>query len=167
MASALPRIYWDSCVLLSFIEGDASRLPEIEALFSEADKKEIELTTSTFSVAEVAFAKAERDAAALDATIEEAVDALWRRGGPILLIDFDIVVATAARDLMRQAIVSNPPRSLKGKDAVHLASAVRVGAKELHTYDTGLLKLAGLASVEICAPREQTPILKPQRPDGD
>lgn len=51
---------------------------------------------------------------------------------------------------LRQAL------KLRTSDAIHLASAMRIRADALHTFDDGLLKLDGKAAVNnlrICKPR--------------
>jgi len=53
------RIYWDSCVLLSYVNGDDDRKDLLEQLFEEAEAEAIEILTSTLSVVEVAYGKAE------------------------------------------------------------------------------------------------------------
>jgi predicted nucleic acid-binding protein len=73
-----PRIYWDSNVFLSYINGLSDRLPEIETLLLEAEKDTIELLTSTLSIVEVAYATAEKDQHALDDQTEERINKLWR-----------------------------------------------------------------------------------------
>jgi hypothetical protein len=45
MPDSKPRIYWDTCVLLSFINGLPERLPDIETLLLEAEKETVELLT--------------------------------------------------------------------------------------------------------------------------
>jgi predicted nucleic acid-binding protein len=63
---AAKRYYLDANVMLSYIDGDEDRLPEIDELFRRGDAGEVELVTSALSMVEVAFASAEKDAAQLD-----------------------------------------------------------------------------------------------------
>ncbi len=131
----------------------------IKAVLLEVDTRKVRLFSSTFAVSEVAFTKTERDSGVLDPQIEQTIDELWRPGGPITLVEYHFRIAEKARNLMRQAISSTPQRSLKGKDAVHLASAMQVRADEMHTYDDKLWGYSDMAGFEICAPREQVPTL--------
>jgi hypothetical protein len=44
----------DACVLLSYVDGDADRMPEIEELLRRGSADELELLTSVLSHVEVA-----------------------------------------------------------------------------------------------------------------
>lgn len=66
MPEADSRFYWDSNVLLTYINGDQDRLPIIDALMSQVDKGDIEILTSVITIAEVAWGATERAQAALD-----------------------------------------------------------------------------------------------------
>jgi len=54
--------------------------------------------------------------------------------------------------------------SLKLANSIHLASAIREKVTELHTFNTGILKLDGLISggdgtpMKICKPSEDSPL---------
>ncbi len=61
--------------------------------------------------------------------------------------------------MIREAISADPQRSLKGKDAVHLATAMSVNAAEIHTYDDKLHAYSTMVGVPVCLPRPQTPTL--------
>lgn len=65
-----PLVYWDADVFLSYVNGTPDRLPHLDA-FLEKSGKDIQLITSTISIVEVAFAKAEQDGKALDEAIEK------------------------------------------------------------------------------------------------
>jgi predicted nucleic acid-binding protein len=145
-----PRIYWDSNVLLSYINGLSDRLPEIETLLLEAEKDTIELLTSTLSIVEVAFATAERDQHALDEQTEERINRLWIPSSPVKLVEFHRLIAEDARSLMRRALMKQ--WSLKPYDAVHLSTALRMAADEFHTYDEKLFKYDELVSYKVQRP---------------
>lgn len=136
MPDSKPRIYWDTCVLLSFINGLPERLPDIETLLLEAEKETVELLTSTLSIVEVAFAAAEQDRHVLDEGTEERINKLWIPSSPIKLVEFHQLIAQDARDLMCKALTKG--WSLKPLDAIHLGSAQRMGVDEFHTYDRKL-----------------------------
>lgn len=70
------RVYWDANVLLSYVDGDADRLPTIEELLRQARASEIEIVTSALSQVEVAFAGSEKHDRALDPEAEERIDEL-------------------------------------------------------------------------------------------
>ena len=126
--------YWDSCVFLDLIEGTADRIGNIRPYVEAAEKKDLEIVTSTFTVAEVAFTRAERDNHATDPEIEKKIDGLWApNGGPIRLVEFSLLTAERARRIVRQSI--NNGWNLKPKDAIHLATAQPLGVDVVHTYD--------------------------------
>jgi predicted nucleic acid-binding protein len=153
------RIYWDSCVFLSYINGLSDRLPEIETLLLGAEKDTIELLTSTLSIVEVAFATAERDQRALDEEAEKKISKLWLPSSPVKLVEFHRLIAEDARDLMRRTLTKG--WSLKPLDAVHLSTAARMAVAEFHTYDEKLPKYSELVGCKIQRPFVEQPGLFP------
>lgn len=124
-----PRVYWDSNVAISYVNGMADRVAVIEELLRKARAREIELITSSLSIVEVAFAKAEKQSGALDPDVEASIDALWAHGGPIKTVEFYDLIALEARGLMRRGIEQGWG-SLKPIDAIHLATAKQIGVIE-------------------------------------
>lgn len=78
-----PRIYWDANVLLSYLNAIPDRLAVIDELLRRSRANEIELVTSSLSLVEVAFVRAEKDAQQLDAHVEELIDRLWAPGSHV------------------------------------------------------------------------------------
>ena len=131
------RIYWDSCVFLHYIEGAPEWMPTLDSLLDQASEtKDLIIVTSTLSITEVAFAKAEKDGKALDPNIEAEIEALWNDRSVVKLIEYSEVIAREARTPLRRAIETR--RALKPMDAIHLASAVNRNVNEFHTTDGGL-----------------------------
>ena len=86
MPGSPPRVYWDSCVFLSYFNGDTDRLPQIEALLKSASADNaIEIVTSTISITEVAFAQVEQTGKT-DPAIEAAMDNLWADRSAVMLV---------------------------------------------------------------------------------
>ena len=77
MLSDLKKVYWDSCVPLSYINGTADRIPHIEGLLQQSGK-DLQIITSVFTVTEVAFAKEEQDEKVLDAAVGGSADTTSR-----------------------------------------------------------------------------------------
>lgn len=150
------RIYWDACVFLSYVNGDESRADVIQQLLDEATEGSHELLTSTVSMVEVAFGKAEQDDAAPDPNLLAAIEALWVSESPVRLIEFHRLIALDARDLVRQARLERDER-LTPLDAVHLASAQRLNVEEFHTYDGPLLRYKGPLPFSIREPWTAAP----------
>jgi predicted nucleic acid-binding protein len=144
------RFYWDACVFLSIVEGHPDRMPVIEGLLSEAELGSIEIYTSTISIVEVWYGKAEKDGKALSSKIEGKINKLWLSTSPFRLIDLYPTIAVEAKVLMRQAMVKG--LSLKTVDAIHLATAKQFKVTEFHTYDDGLKKYAISIGFKILEP---------------
>jgi predicted nucleic acid-binding protein len=150
-------IYWDADVFLSYINGMVDRLPHLDSFLAKSGK-DIQIVTSTISVVEVAFAKAEQDGQALDAVIEQKINLLWiPQTSPVKLIEFHQQIATGAKDLMRYAISQG--WKLKPMDAIHMASAKSIGAGEIHTYETAWDKYSAHLGIKICRPIASDPKL--------
>lgn len=147
-----PRFYWDACVFLSYINENEDRISDISSLLEHARKQEIEIVTSTVSVVEVAFAATEQQDSALSEEAEAKINKLWEASSPIKLVEFHVLIAEEAKDLMRVGIPLG--WRLKSKDAVHLATAERLGVTELHTYDNSLDKWSSKVSYNVSRPRQ-------------
>ncbi len=153
----LLRYYWDADVILSYIEGsDSSRLMHIRPLLDDADEQKLEIVTSAFSIVEVAYAPVEKTSVDLDPEIEDKITALWRAGSPLRVVEVDTLVATQARQLVREGIVND--RAIKPGDAVHLATAMRLNVDALHTYNLKDFKRwAQPTGLTICEPESTHP----------
>jgi len=164
-SSSVPRYYWDACVFLAYISGEQSRLPDLEALLDSAEKGEIEIYTSELSVVEVAFAATEGASGLLDPAIEHKINSLWDFPSPVKRIDIYPLITREARGLIRVAL-STPGQKIKPPDAIHMATARRLGVDALHTYEDQAARsrwaiLTGLQVKEPIAPQPQ---LTPQTP---
>lgn len=135
-----PKYYWDSNVFLSVIERHPERVAVIEQLLNDAEAGRIEIFTSIVSITEVAFAKFEKDQRQLEPEVADQIAQLWLPGSPVKLVEFHELIAIEARDLVRLAMPGD--RSLKPMDAIHLATAKRVEAEKLHTYDDKLFRFS-------------------------
>jgi predicted nucleic acid-binding protein len=135
MPNSDPEIcYWDSDVLLSYIDGVTGRVENIRSFMADADNGLITIATSMLTIVEVAFGAAEKVGGALDPGKEADIRSLWLPPSPIKLIDLHLGIAERARELIREAITRGV-KMLKPADATHLASAESVGATRLHTYN--------------------------------
>lgn len=146
------RDYWDSCIFLSFINATPGRIAMIDALIEERTKSDppVEILTSVLSVVEVAFGEIERTQRALSQEVQDAIDELWSPGSPFQLIEMYPAIADDARDLVQQAMVMG--RSLQAADAIHLATARRLNADRILTYDDRLLKAGQALGLNVIAP---------------
>ena len=144
-------VYWDACCFVSLIEGTPDRLPVLEAVAEDAERGSLQIYTSVLSVAEVAFATAEKAARVLDPAVEETIERLWRPASPFRLVEVFPALTVRARRLIR-ASVSDGGAILKPADAIHLAAAERAGAAVLHTYDRKLRKAGRLCPFPVAEP---------------
>jgi predicted nucleic acid-binding protein len=163
MPTNLPRIYWDSCVPLSYINGYPDRVIHIAPLL-QGSGGDYQLITSVLAVVEVAYAATEQSKNILDAHTLTKIESLWRPGSPILLVEFYQLIGESARALMRDAILKG--WSLRPADAIHLATADRLGVKEFHTYDHRLDKFRAITQTQfpICRPIASNPTLALSNP---
>jgi len=158
MPTEPPRVYLDACVLLSFVNETADRMPAIEQVLAESRQQKIELITSTMSVVEVACAAEELAQKAIDEETERKIDSLWTPGSVVKLVELHLAIGKLARSLMRAAIPFG--LSLKPADAIHLATAKYMGASRFHTYDGKLSRYAEATGLIIAEPAP----LQPQLP---
>jgi len=152
MADEPGRVYWDANVLLSYLNGVPDRAPIIEELLRLARAGDSEPITSSLSIVEVAFAKVEADGQMLDPAVEQTIDDLWSPGGPVKIVDFYDLIARDARSLMRRGI-SQQWGKLKTIDAIHLATAQRMGVVEFLTYCKRLQAWDGHLGFPITEPK--------------
>jgi len=142
MPSQRQRIYWDANVWLSYINGEADRVPVLDALLADSSNKDgnIELYTSCLSEVEVAFASAEQLNKALDPSIEDQLDELWNDRDTVTIIEHHHTIGVQARKLIRLGIEKG--WHLRPMDAIHLATAQHLVVAEFHTYDSRLHKFS-------------------------
>lgn len=166
-SSPSQKFYWDANVFLAYISGEQQRLPDLEALLDEAEHGDTAIYTSELSVVEVAFAASEASSAGLDPVVENKIDALWVHPSPIHRVDFHALIARDARHLMRISLAT-PGQRVKPADAIHLATAQRLGVDVLHTYEDQAARnrWAQLTGLPVEEPRATQPKLTPQNPSA-
>lgn len=150
MPDARRTVYWDSCVFLDYINGIPEKLPILDSLIDRAGPRgDIEIVTSTLSIAEVAFGRLDQSGTNLDPSIEAKIDALWT-DSIVKQVEFHKGIAFEARDLIRAARIAGA--GLQAADAIHLATARRIGAAEFQTYDSKLFRHSGLVGFAVQEP---------------
>ncbi|MHC4498038.1 MAG: type II toxin-antitoxin system VapC family toxin [Planctomycetota bacterium] len=127
------RYYWDACVFLEVINASPDRLPALEGILDDCDNHKLEIYTSMLTIAEVAYARAEKESRSLEAAVDDKINKLWEPGSPIKVVEVYQSIAYDAKELIRQGLKQG--WVLKPFDAVHLATAKRMGVSEFHTYD--------------------------------
>lgn len=118
-----------------------------------AAASEFEIVTSVLTVTEVAWLSDEATSGIPDDRVAGLLDALWATLPGLRLVDIDALIAREARDLMRSALPHG--WRLKPNDAIHLATARRLGAEAVHTYDRTLWKYGELLGVPVHEPQHR------------
>ena len=144
------RSYWDACLFLAWINNEPERAAVVDSLLTSARLGEIEIVTSVISVTEVALAATEKQSGTLSAATLIKIENLWEPPSPIKLVEVHRLIATAARDLMRQATPDG--LRLRAPDAIHLSTAPRAACDEFLTYDPKLQKYAGMIGLPVREP---------------
>jgi predicted nucleic acid-binding protein len=155
MLSKVQRVYWDSSVFLAYLEGRETLV--CDALLASARKGDIEILTSVFSMTEVALVEEERRREHPDPAVDEAIAALWADARSVKLVDFNVLIAREAQVLLREALARAARLALR--EAMHLATARRMRADEIHTLDRALLKAGSALGLAVSSPRTPQPLL--------
>jgi len=141
MAEA-PLVYWDSCVFLDRIPQTPDRIEALRELTDRAQAGGLRIATSAFTMCEVAKVKGVPLPEEQERLIVDFFDNPY-----IVLVQVDEFAARKTRELVRTHA------GLKGRDAVHIASALLAGAPVLHTYDEKhLTPLNGVEGLRILIP---------------
>ncbi len=146
-------LYWDADVFLSYINGNPTRMPTLEAILQSIGDNDYEkIVTSTISKVEVAWAAIEQLSRSLNPEEETRIDNLWDDSSVVELVDFNDDIALKARELMRKGMEVGG-KKLRTNDAIHLASAIWVNATEFNTYNEKHFKFfKGLVHIQIREP---------------
>lgn len=157
------RYYWDANLFLSFIEGDEAWSGILNGILDDCDSGRVLIFTSVWTIAEVAFDKAEKDGKALDLEVEAEIDRLWHPDSAIRLIEFHELLAYDSKTYIREAIARGWT-GLKPKDAVHFSAAKSVGVSEMHTLDKNLHKYSAMFPFKVCYPHsDRLPFPAPKK----
>jgi predicted nucleic acid-binding protein len=149
-------IYCDSSVFLAYLNAEIGRIENVEPLFEHIRQDQNQLIiTSVLSIVEVSRASREkmmkisRNPQQVNAILQE-IDTLWQEKSLLKLIDISESVAYQAREFTRKGEALG--YRLKNIDALHLASAKIIEAKEFLTYDGDFTKMAEITGLTIKFP---------------
>ena len=153
------RVYWDACAFIALANAEDERVSHLEALMDAADKGEVEIHTSEISVVEVAFIAEEvsDETAKVPEDASERLDAFWTPPSPVRRSEINALVTREARRLIRAA--KGSVKKLQAADAIHLATAKRLGVEEFHTYEetSRLTQWAELIGIPVLEPVADAP----------
>ncbi len=162
MPDKTPAFYWDSSVWLSYLNSTNGRAAHIDPYVvacqkskQKKSKPNFSIVASTFVIAEVAFVRTESTSRVLSDVEEQKIDALLSIAK---LMSAHDAIMREARSMMREAL-SQGLHIPSGADAVHLATARRMNATQLHTYDRKLLALRDAFGFPIKEPTTDQPAL--------
>jgi predicted nucleic acid-binding protein len=152
------RVYWDACAWIAFIAeekdiplkggGKENRYAMCLNVLEAARAGKYEIVTSAFTLAEVCKSPE---------VIESPIDNLssFFEKSYILIVPVDLGIGRRAQALQSTGLIN-----LKPADTVHLVSAQRAKAAELHTFDEKILALDGKINdasgspIKICRPTQ-------------
>lgn len=158
MSGDVPDLYLDSCVFMSYLNGDVDRVPHIDELFKQARRGQLRLHTSILALTEVAYIAEQLSLQTEGSIQDEMIDRLLRNRRLVHLVGFDRGIALEARRLVRGSAErrrnqgSDKEQALKPPDAIHLASAKSVGVRAFLAYDAVYASLQADFGFEFAEP---------------
>ena len=133
-------VYPDACIFINVIKKEAGLWGESLKVLLAAERGDIRLAASTFLLAELNGWKGDVDQAERDDTVGrflEGVNTTWS--------EVDFLTVRVATDLSERY-------HLRGADAVHLATAIRLGCDYFMTRDTDFPRGTEIDGVKIRRP---------------
>lgn len=133
-------IYWDSDVFISRLQMWPGRVDTLRQFTEAAERNEINLVISTFSLAEIAKVPGLNGDPVKDKPLTEvelAKISAYFENDYIIIRPLTIDIAEMAREYVCK-------HGLKPPDAVHVATAIYWNVPLLHSYDDKLCKRTGL-----------------------
>jgi predicted nucleic acid-binding protein len=142
----IEKRYWESSVIIAYLNGERGRAEECQAILDEAEQGKIWIYTSALTITEVLKY---RGAKPISKDKREKVRDFFQVDY-IRVIQIDRWIAYGAQDLVWENGI--PP-----KDALHVASALKAEVDALETYDNDDLikksKTVGSPPLEIREPK--------------
>jgi hypothetical protein len=129
---AADRRYWDSNAFLGWLNGEKDKVDSCEGVLNAAEEGRIEIVTSAITLTEVIKLKGEKPIPKdKEQMIRDFFEQPW-----ILVREVDRFIAEDARQLIWA-------HGVKPKDAIHLATALRLKLSTFDTFDEELIALSG------------------------
>ncbi len=125
--------YWDSSCFLAWLKAEEGRVDQCGQVLGLAERREIELITSTFTVTEVIQVKGKTK---LPIEKRSNVEDLFNRPS-IKTAPLILPVSIKARDVVWD-------HGIDPKDAVHVATAIFGKAQIFETFDKALIQRGNL-----------------------
>jgi predicted nucleic acid-binding protein len=139
LADNAKKVYWDACVWLSLINDDPGRADRCRHLVEQAKQGDVQIWTSSITLAEVFKKKCEGKNISLPETGDEGFENLLNQDF-VYEVQADHDIGVLARRLLRKYPALKQPN-----DAIHAATAALNNIDELHSFDgDNLTPLNGL-----------------------
>jgi predicted nucleic acid-binding protein len=136
------KIYWDSNVWVAWANNEDNLRPLCTAILKEAEAGNLRIVVGALVYAEFA-PQNENVSRAFDQYLDRYL---------FIFVNLDRPIAKRARMFVERF------EHLKGRDAVHLATALHAKADVLHTFDKDLLRIASqVDEIRICKPEWPSP----------
>ncbi|CCQ72186.1 type II toxin-antitoxin system VapC family toxin [Magnetospira sp. QH-2] len=137
------KMYWDSDCFLGHFQAEQGKAEKCDGVLQRAERGEVLIVTSALTITEV----------------------LWLRGGPRLPKDkaelvqkffrrSHIRVYNVTRKIAEAAQILVWDNNIRPKDAIHVATAIHLGADALETFDAKLIGLSGTVGKPLLMIRE-------------
>ena len=133
MASPQRRL-WDTSVIVDFLEGTERSKPHVPLIIEEAKRGDTEIMVSAFAEVEVV-----KPNGVLTEKQEEMIREFFSRPY-VIRAQVDARVAAIARQITRMTSLASDMKTVKPKDAVHVATAVRWDVPVVECYDEPLIR---------------------------
>ena len=134
MASSRELWYWDSDVILSYLNKETPRHKDLSQMLAEVENSsgKIKIISSTIAKVEVAYLK-ENEVPDTSQQALDKIDQFFLDSSVIELVGVNDYIT----DLAREFIVDIKSRGMKltPADAIHMATAKWMGVTVFHTYN--------------------------------
>lgn len=148
MAKKIPRVVWDSCVIIDAIQRTPGRIDMLMPFLEDAENGQLEIVVSEISVAEVKHLRELENSKSADEIADLIRD--WFDNSYIIRRNVHPGISEAA------AQIGRVHKLKRAADAVVIATAIHENVETVHTFDgykdpdgttitrkSGLLKLDG------------------------
>lgn len=140
---SVERIYWDSDCFLGHLQAEAGKSAKCAGVLQRAERGDVLIVTSALTLAEVLWMK---NAPRLPEEKAQLVRKFFRRSF-IRVYNVTRKISESAQEL----VWSN---GIRPKDAIHVATALHLGADALETFDVDLIAKSGTVGTPLLLIRE-------------
>ena len=125
------RLYWDSCAWIGLINAEPNKYFPLRSIWEGAQRGEYEIWTSTYCYMELHYGIAPYGEAYPSEESDAQFDQLLSQPY-VKRVQLSIPIARLSRKLKRDL---HKEGLRKKADAIHLAIALSINCREMHTWD--------------------------------